>query len=153
MITSHNHDLNKVTAGVDCTAIDFVSQFPWLLWPDIWFLDCYFHQHKNFSHSNSPAYSANYYWKFVDVFFYQFTEIWSFIITWWSSYRKYAQKDAKASTLFYTSKLQVILIKNINKDLKFNRTVRARAKLNHLHTIRLPSTIHNIHYIRPDIQY
>ena len=48
--------MNSVTAGVDYTAIDFVSRFPRLLWCDIWFFNCSFHPHNNFSHFNSSAY-------------------------------------------------------------------------------------------------
>ena len=41
--------MSRVTAGVDRTAIHFVSRFPRLLWPDIWFFNCSFEEHNSFS--------------------------------------------------------------------------------------------------------
>ena len=66
LITSHNRNLNRVTAGVDCTTIYFVSRFPQLLMPDIWFFDYLLHPPNNLSlsiHLLTFIYSPNYYLK------------------------------------------------------------------------------------------
>ena len=60
-------NLNRVEAGV-CTTTVFVSQFPWLFWPDICSFSIALFIHT-FWHLNSPAYFyiPNYYERFLDL--------------------------------------------------------------------------------------